>query len=183
MIDFVRRGTYHRAPVNLTLPELVDPWRMVSARRTFAGRLPLSAMTRLASGLAATDGEVEYELDFDQDLAGVSGVHVRAKTALPLICQRTLERFDYPVEIDAKLGFVVSEEDEAALPAGYEPLLLDAAGMRPADVIEDELILAMPVFPVKPGTQEMRGEWKDAAANVEVESKPNPFAVLKNVKL
>ncbi len=138
-------------------------------------------MTRLASGLAATDGEVEYELDFDKDLAGVSGVRVRAKTALPLICQRSLEKFDYPVAIDAKLGFIVNEEDEAALPAGYEPLLLDAAGLRPADVIEDELILALPVFPVKPGTQEMQREWKDAAT--EVEAKPNPFAVLKNVKL
>lgn len=181
MIDFVRRGTYHRAPVTPTLPELVDPWRMVSARRTFAGRLPLSAMRRLASGLAAAEGEVEYELDFDKDEAGVSGVRVRAKTALPLICQRTLERFDYPVEIDAKLGFIVDEEDEAALPAGYEPLLLDAAGLRPADVIEDELILALPVFPVKPGTQEMQREWKEGVAADA--AKPNPFAVLKNVKL
>lgn len=181
MIDFVRRGTYHRAPVIPTLPELVDPWRMVSARRTFAGRLPLAAMRRLASGLAATDGEVEYELDFDKDETGVSGVRVRAKTALPLVCQRTLERFDHPVEIDAKLGFIVDEEDEAALPAGYEPLLLDAAGLRPADVIEDELILALPVFPVKPGTQEMQREWKGGVADDA--AKPNPFAVLKNVKL
>ena len=167
--------------MNPTLPELVDPWRMVSARRAFAGRLPLASMKRLASGLADTSGEVEYELDFDKDQAGVSGVHVRAKTALPLICQRTLERFEQPVEIDAKLGFIVDEADEAALPAGYEPLLLDPAGLRPADVIEDELILALPVFPVKPGTQEMQREWKDAAT--EVEAKPNPFAVLKNVKL
>ncbi|MBS0591199.1 MAG: DUF177 domain-containing protein [Proteobacteria bacterium] len=167
--------------MNPTLPELVDPWRMVSARRTFAGRLPLSAMRRLAEGLADTAGDVEYELDFDKDEASVSGVRVRAKTVLPLICQRTLERFEYPVEIDAKLGFIVDEADEAALPAGYEPLLLDAAGLRPADAIEDELILALPVFPVKPGTQEMQREWKAA---VEIEStKPNPFAALKNVKL
>jgi uncharacterized protein len=181
MIDFVRRETYHRAPVNHSLPELVDPWRMVSARRTFVGRLPLSAMSRLASGLAATEGEVEYQLDFDKDQAGVSGVHVRAKTALPLICQRTLERFEYPVEIDAKLGFITDEADEAALPAGYEPLLLDADGLHPRHVIEDELILALPVFPVKPGTQEMQHEWKETG---EAEAaKPNPFAVLKNVKL
>ncbi|MFT3792391.1 MAG: YceD family protein [Rudaea sp.] len=167
--------------MNHSLPELVDPWRMVSARRTFAGRLPLAAMKRLAGGLADSVGEIEYELDFDKDQAGVSGVRVRASTALPLICQRTLERFEYPVEIDARLGFIVNEEDEAALPAGYEPLLLDPAGLHPADVIEDELILALPVFPVKPGTQEMQHEWKEAN---EVEAaKPNPFAALKNVKL
>jgi uncharacterized protein len=61
-------------------------------------------------------------------------------------------------------------------------LLLDGNGLRLADVIEDELILAVPVMPVKPGTQEMQHEWTDAAA-APVEARPNPFAVLKNVKL
>ena len=65
--------------MNHTLPELVDPWRMVSARRTFAGRLPLAAMKRLASGLADASGEVEYELDFDKDLAGVSASRQRPR--------------------------------------------------------------------------------------------------------
>jgi uncharacterized protein len=168
--------------VSSALPEIIDPWRMVNARRSFSGRLPLSAFTRLATSLAAVEGQVEYELDFGKDEFGISGVHVRATTALPLTCQRTLEIFELPVSIDVKLGFIVDEDDEAALPTGYEPLLLDAAGLRPADVIEDELILAVPIVPVKPGTQEMHREWKDERA-APVEPKPNPFAVLKQAKL
>ncbi|HEY8012011.1 MAG TPA: YceD family protein [Rudaea sp.] len=163
------------------LPEIVDPWRMVSARRIFQGRLPLSALPRLATSLATTEGEVDYELDFGKDEFGVSGVHVRATTALPLTCQRSLETFNFPVSIDTRLGFIVDEADEAALPGGYEPLLLDAAGLRPADVIEDELILAVPIVPVKPGTREMQREWKDEGA-AEDEPKPNPFAALKKAK-
>ncbi|HVK53117.1 MAG TPA: DUF177 domain-containing protein, partial [Pseudoxanthomonas sp.] len=30
-------------------PEMLDAWRMVAARRSFEGRLPLSSMTRLQS--------------------------------------------------------------------------------------------------------------------------------------
>ncbi len=138
-------------------------------------------MRRLATSLAATYGEVDYELDFNKDEFGISGVHVRAKAVLPLTCQRSLEVFDFPVSIDARLGFLVHEDDEAGLPPGYEPLLLDASGLRPADVIEDELILAVPLIPVKPGTQEMQHEWMDKSP-AEAEAKPNPFAVLKNVK-
>jgi uncharacterized protein len=154
---------------------------MAQARRIFQGRLPLSALPRLATSLAATHGEVDYELDFGKDEFGISGVRVRATAALPLTCQRSLEIFDFPVSIDARLGFIVNEDDEAGLPPGYEPLLLDASGLRPADVIEDELILAIPVLPVRPGTQEMQHEWKDDGA-AEAAAKPNPFAVLKNMK-
>lgn len=163
--------------VSSALPEIVDPWRMVQARRSFSGRLPLASLRRLATSLAATEGEVEYELDFGKDEFGVSGVHVRASAALPLTCQRSLEVFAFPVKLDSRLGFIVREDDEAALPSGYEPWLLDPAGLHPADLIEDELILALPLVPVKPGTQELQREWKEDAA--EAEAKPNPFAVLK----
>jgi uncharacterized protein len=169
--------------VSSTLPESVDPWRMVNARRSFSGRLKLSSLKRLATSLAASDGDVDYELDFGKDEFGISGVHVRATIELPLTCQRSLATFRLPVSIDTRLGFIVNEDDEAGLPEGYEPLLLDsAAGLRPADVIEDELILAVPIVPVAPGTQEMHHEWKDERAEEPV-AKPNPFAVLQQVKL
>jgi uncharacterized protein len=164
--------------VSSALPEIVDPWRMVQARRSFRGRLPLSTFKRLATSLAATEGEVEYELDFDKDQFGISKVHILATANLPLTCQRTLETFAFPVRVDVQLGFIVNEDDEAGLPPGYEPWLVDRDGMRPADVIEDELILALPLVPVKPGTQEMEREWVPGDER-EVDVKPNPFAVLK----
>ena len=138
----------------------------------------MSALKRLATSLATTEGEVDYELDFDKDEFGISRVHVRATANLPLICQRTLETFAFPVNVDARLGLIVNEDDEAGLPSGYEPLLVDQAGLRPVDVIEDELILALPLVPVKPGTQEIEREWAHEGER-EVEAKPNPFAVLK----
>jgi len=167
--------------MNAALPEIVDPWRMVQARRSFHGSLPLAELGRLRDSLAAADGVVTFDLEFGTDELGIPNVWVRADATLSLVCQRTLDVFGLPVHVDTHLGLITREADEAALPPGYEPLLTGQDGLRLADVVEDELILALPVLPVKPGSTPSE-EWKNAAAN-EDEAKPNPFAVLKNMKV
>ena len=47
--------------MSVTLPESVDAWRMVSARRSFEGTLPIAAMSRLREVLAGTDGVLRIE--------------------------------------------------------------------------------------------------------------------------
>lgn len=181
LIDFVRRRTYHRAPMNAALPETVDAWRMVQARRLFQGSLRLATMSRLRGSLAATDGVVTFDLEFGRDDLGVPFLHARADAQLPLTCQRTLETFALPVHIDTRLGLITQEADEAALPTGYEPLLTGDGALRLADVIEDELILALPVVPVKPGAVPPVHAWTDSE-EPQAAAQPNPFAVLQKIK-
>lgn len=182
LIDFAQRHTYHRAPMNAALPETVDAWRMVQTRRLFQGSLPLAAMSRLRDSLAATDGVVTFDLEFGKDDLSVPHLHVRADAALPLICQRTLEMFALPVHIDVRLGLITQEADEAALPTGYEPLLISDGALRLADVIEDELILALPVIPVKPGAAPTEHTFGEVDEPPEA-AQPNPFAVLQKTKV
>ncbi|MBS0557436.1 MAG: DUF177 domain-containing protein [Proteobacteria bacterium] len=154
---------------------------MVQAQRSFQGSLPLASLPRLRGSLAAADGAVDFDLEFGKDEIGVAHLRVRADVALPLTCQRTLEVFRLPVHVDSRLGLIAQEADEAALPGGYEPLLTADGALRLADVIEDELILALPVVPVKPGAQETKpafsGTLQDGGSGSE-----NPFAVLQNIK-
>lgn len=163
------------------VPETLDAWRQVAGRRGVEGRVPLASLTRLGSLLFDTEGEVAFSLDFDQDELGVPYVALKASAELPLLCQRTLERFLLPVEIDQRLGLIRDEADEAALPPGYEALLVDGSGeLRPLDVVEDELILAVPVVPVKPGTEAVEQEWTGGAGTTD--ERPNPFAALAALK-
>ena len=90
--------------MSASLPETVDAWRMVTARRSFAGTLPLASLRRLVPSLAAAQGDVRYALQFDRDALGTAFIGVQAEAALPLTCQRTLEPFDLPVRIDTRLG-------------------------------------------------------------------------------
>lgn len=166
--------------VSAVLPEPIDAWRMVSSRRLIEGRLPLSAFKRLEGSLFDTEGTVAYALDFDTDALRMPYVEVRIETSLPLLCQRSLKRFELPVSVVQRVGLLRDEADEAGLPEGYEPLLMPADGMlAPADLVEDELILAVPVVALAPGTEAMERDWP--APDEEIEQ-ANPFAALSALK-
>ena len=166
--------------LKVPVPELLDAWRMVVARRGVAGRVSLSALARLRDSLHDTQGEVAFALDFDTDALKMPYVEVRVDAELPLLCQRTLQRFLLPVNIVQRLGLIRDEADEAALPEGYEPLLMPEDGMLNAlELVEDELILAVPVVPVAPGTEAMERDWP--AEEAELQS-ANPFAALAGLK-
>ena len=158
------------------VPERLDAWRMVAARREFEGRIPLAAMTRLRDALLEPDGDVRYTLAFGTDALQVPYAELRIEAELPLECQSSLRRFVLPVQLVQRLGLIRDEADEAALPEDYEALLVEADGMlHPAALVEDELILALPVVPVSPGAEVVE---RDFAPTVEETAQANPFAAL-----
>lgn len=162
------------------VPDVIDAWRMVTARREFEGRIPLAAMERLRGSLVDCDGEVRFALTFGTDALKVPFVELRIDAALPLECQRSLQRFLLPVALVQRLGLIRDEADEAALPPDYEALLVAADGMlRPAELVEDELILALPVVPVSPDADVVE---RDFAPTAEETAQANPFAVLAGWK-
>ena len=173
------------------LPDSVDAWRMVAAQRSFEGEFPLRKMKRLADLLATTGVEeggeyCRFRLSFGREpLGNVSypqlGMEVDA--ALPLVCQRTLEVFLLPLRIEQRLGLIRHESEEAGLPPEVEPLLVpEDAQLRLMELVEDELILAVPVVPMSPGSDEdIDTEWP-AEGSESADERPNPFAELAKLK-
>lgn len=161
------------------LPASLDAWRAVSARRVFEGRTNLESFTRLRDSLADSEGECRFRLSFDRDRFGLALVEIEADTELPLVCQRSLQRFLLPVSIRQRLGLVRSEAEESALPPEVEPVLVGADGeLSPLALVEDELILALPVVPL--GPQAMSETEPEAPE--EDEPRINPFAALAALK-
>ncbi|MEQ4574502.1 MAG: DUF177 domain-containing protein [Gammaproteobacteria bacterium] len=167
--------------MSANVPELVDAWRMVAARRRFDGRIPLAQMERLRGSLVDAEGECAYSLEFGRDdMLGVAYAELSVDTELPLQCQRSLQRFLLPVKTTQRLGLIRDEAEEAALPPDYEPLLVPDDGMlRPADLVEDELVLAIPVVPVAPGSEAIEAEWAPTEQEL---GKASPFAALAALK-
>lgn len=134
-----------------TLPDSVDAWRMAASRRSFSGCLPVRNLGRLREALADTASEVSYALDFGCDDQRVCYVDVRADAALQVTCQRSLQPFALPLAVNTRLGMLRHEREEAGLPPNYEPLLVPSDGLiSPIDLIEDELLLAMPLVAINP---------------------------------
>ena len=167
--------------MSANVPEMLDVWRMVAAKRSFEGRAPLSGFTRLQGLLFDTEGEVSYALQFDSDaLLKVSFVELRVDVALPLECQRSLQRFVLPVHLEQRLGLIRDEADEAALPEAYEALLVPHDGMlRLLDLVEDELVLAVPAVPLNPESDAVERDWPIPEEEL---AQANPFAGLASLK-
>ncbi len=159
----------------MRLPELIDPLLCAAKGRHWQGKLALGRLGRLADMIAnPAEDEVELDLRFHRDgrTPVVTG-HVRA--GLKVTCQRCLEPVDIAVDQAVNLGLVTSLDEGALLPEDYEPLLVGQERIRLADIVEDELILAIPLIP-RHERCEMRGIRKDAL------ERPNPFAVLADLK-
>jgi uncharacterized protein len=167
--------------MSANVPEMLDVWRMVAARRGFEGHVPLAVFTRLQGLLFDSEGEVGFTLQFDSDaLLKVSFVELRVDAALPLECQRSLQRFVLPVNLQQRLGLIRDEADEAALPEEYEALLVPDDGMlRLLDLVEDELVLAVPAVPVSPGSDAVDRDWPVPEEEL---AQANPFAGLASLK-
>ncbi|WP_225764523.1 YceD family protein [Stenotrophomonas sp. Marseille-Q4652] len=167
--------------MSANVPEMLDAWRMVAARRRFDGQVPLAELTRLQGLVADTDGECRFALEFGRDeVLRVSYVELSIDTALPLTCQRSLQRFLLPVSVVQRLGLIRDEEEESSLPPDYEALLVPEDGnLRPLDLVEDELVLAVPVVPLSPEGDAVDQEWAPPQEEV---GKASPFAALAALK-
>lgn len=157
------------------LPDLIDPREFAERRRRIVGGLALSSFGRLREALAEYDGEVRFELVFGRSerLIAVEGW---VEAVLVLECQRCLESLSWPVRSELRLAVVASLDEAARLPAHFEPLLVAAEqSVAPADIVEDELLLAIPAIPRHPVCQ-MAGTDRSAPG------KDHPFAVLAALK-
>ncbi len=160
---------------------------MVAGRRSFEGVLPVAQLPRLVEALAGDRGEVSYRLEFEQGALGGLQLRVVLRAGLTLQCQRTLDTFVFPAGVDTRLGLLADEDDLPTLPDDCEPLLLEGGALSPRRVIEDELLLVLPLVPVKPGSEVLGGEGnapgdppRDRDAEPD-EAVTHPFADLRDL--
>lgn len=165
------------------LPERVDPWHLADQGRVLAGSYALYEMPRLAPLLADADGEASFRLGFERDGDRRAVVRLAVDAVLSLTCQRCLEPMAHEVHSRGVLGIVASIEEAERLPDSYESLLVMEDGVRPLDIVEEELLLAVPAVPrheancVPSGpTERSAGRANDGAASA------SPFAVLAGLR-
>ncbi len=141
----------------------------------------MSHLPRLQAVLARKTGDVEVDLLVERGLDGRVRLGGELSADLVLQCQRCLGPLSLPlaVEIDTVLLTGSSQEDV------FDGIELCDDELLLHDLIEDELLLALPAVAAHSETQDCRqGEapQKYLLQNGEVE-KANPFAALKDLKL
>jgi uncharacterized protein len=86
-------------------------------------------------------------LHFRQRGAGAVAATLSFDTTVDLLCQRCLEPFAQAIEERVELMLVEPGASSASIPDGYEPVELDDGRLLPARLIEDELIVSIPLVP------------------------------------
>lgn len=165
----------------------VDAIRLAKTGQRLTGEIGLARMTRLGPSLASRAGAATVTLQFGVDAQGIGFVRGHVNSRLEVICQRCLKPMVLDVEAVVSLGIVASPEAARELPEEYEPLLVGEDPVSIAAVVEDELILALPIVTLHPPgvcTAAVASSGDGAAATDEPEPrKTRPFAVLEKMKV
>lgn len=170
------------------LPDSVDVHRHAGQGTIFHGTYPLARFTRLGPLLQNTNGNVEAELEFGIDDDGVSFVTGWVRGELTVQCQRCFGPLMIPVDARVSIGLVKDDEQTRNLPEHYEPFLLsDDRHVALPELIEDELLLALPIVPrhsheCAATLAAILDTVTAAAEDVVPVKRENPFAALKTLR-
>ena len=166
------------------LPEQVDPLRLARQGARIEGVLPLAQMHRLAQYLSAAIGEATVQMEFGLGEGAIGFLRGQTQAQLSVICQRCLQPMSLAVEVPFAFGLTVSEEAAGKLGDDHEPLLVGDEPLRLSELVEDELILALPIVALH-DKQDCPAAQRLEATAPETErqgAESNPFAVLKELK-
>lgn len=179
------------------IPQLRD---LAARNAEMHERLAVADMPRLAAqvfagAIVAADGEGPAESTagdeaFRNDALEVSvtvmagerypNIRMRARGQLTLQCQRCLGQLPWAVALDCVLTAVSSETERSVLADPFDSILVEAGGLRLADVFEDELLGLLPLAPVHERPEDCTGQPPEESDPLP-ERRTRPFADLRRL--
>jgi uncharacterized protein len=162
------------------LPDRLDLYAMAEAGRELHGRMALADLPRVLPLLESDAGELDVVFELGRDEDGTHTLCGSVKGNLELRCQRCLEPMTYGLDTQFRLALVFSQEAAGEVPERYEPLLITREPTSLAEVVSEEVLLALPIVPMHGEDAECRALASDYAPAAD--ERENPFAVLAQLK-
>ena len=126
-------------------PAAIDGLAFARSAAVLEGRLGLESLPRLAqSGCSAS--VLDFVLTGEINERGMPGLRLAVDGSVRLQCQRCLDGLELPLHLKAELQFATSEAEMAAADDDVERVLAGRE-MSVAALIEDEILLALPMVP------------------------------------
>ncbi len=173
-----------------TDPRRLDVTALAAADAKLDGNWPLSSFKRLPQGQSQTghaDWLVQASLRRPAGGAAEPWLALTVSARVQLACQRCLQDFDVPLRIGASFRFVADETLAAALDAEAEEDVLPLPQRLDLhELVEDELLLALPLVPMHEiCPQPLLAADRLAGTPGSTDAEParaHPFAALKALK-
>ena len=173
-----------RTMANASLSKRLDAKNFVEIEKVLTGSVDVIGFDRFQDAVESVVAPIKYRLAFQTDAEGYRMIEGSCSTKITTQCQRCLDIVELGVEGEFQIGLAYSDEEAKHLPKHYEPALMDSNGnIDPCELLEDELILALPMFAThEQGVCKIKQPVAETE-QIEVASKrDNPFDVLKQFK-
>jgi uncharacterized protein len=159
--------------------DLVNAVELAGRAARLERRLSLEQLPRLVEAGALEGTRAHAQLAFGT-FEGRTTIEVQVEGEVVLTCQRCLRPCGCAVDESALLVVMARDTDE--VPGGYEPLLGDAERLSLSELIEEQVLLGLPLVPMHAQAAQCGAAPAalDAGeAEAAVEEKQRPFANLR----
>lgn len=165
------------------IPSHVDPRQLAERAVTLEGELQLEQLGRLTDALEDMQGAVSARLSFGRDEQRTPVIKSCLDAEVKMVCQRCLEPVVLPIHSECEYAVVGEGANAQHLPKGYEVLEVGEDPLDLLALVEDELLLALPIVPLHSPEicQPPAGPEEPVPSEDEVK-RSNPFSVLAQLK-
>jgi len=129
------------------LPNYAPAATAIQRGAQFNGAILVERLPRLVASLASAAGTLDVRLQAGNEMAPPPFLRGEIRGELQLICQRCLEIFNWPLQAKVDLRLVRSEAEEARWLQDHEPYLIEDDRLPLHEMVEDEVLLALPLSP------------------------------------
>ena len=173
------------------LPVELNAARLTANNAVLRGAVKLDQFHRLGEYLSTPAlGDLNVELNFSHSESHANGV-VKGwfDGVVDVLCHRCNEPMTLALKSHFRFYFIDNELEADKQDEDFEPVLLDENGLvRSIDLLEDELILQLPIAPRHPDGEEcVDNKWlsdqPDETDETTEKAADSPFDVLKNLQL
>lgn len=145
--DLPTVDTYYTRPM---LPPWSQPLDVDRLSRGEAGidfDIPLSELPRLRSRIPGIGGAVRGSARFRRQ-SGFAVVELSLAGNAMLQCQRCMQAMELAIDSTTDVALILAEADAAEVPEELEPVLAREGRISCAELVEEELLLALPIVPL-----------------------------------
>lgn len=167
----------------------IDPLKKANEGVTYKGFVTIAKLPRVMEVTTSDKGFLEVVINFEILKTSVASIEILVNGELELCCQRTLDPFIFSLSTRSLLAAVNSEVEMNYLPEEYEPVILDDDLLSLYDIIEEEVLLAIPFIPKSQlnDCQTINNKSYYTASKTpehkqEGGNKSNPFDILRGLK-
>ena len=105
--------------------------------------IPLAELPRVSHELVGTEGEAKGKVRFSRQV-GQAVADLEVSAAPEVVCQRCMQPMRWPVVVKSRIALVSDYTAADRVPEGMEVFLVEADSVSVRDLVDEEILLALP---------------------------------------